>query len=328
MRLFRSLVLLIVSGPSMLGCAGAAGPSAAIGGANLPDSAHYSGGFHGGRPPVPAGGVDAQAPLEAEAVLYRQPGLVARALSGVRSGQRGVVELFYLGFAGDGEQRVFKNEVLLAERILARHFGARGRTLVLFSDRQGLNRYPLATVTNLREALKGVAARMDRDEDILFLFVTSHGSKDHRISVRLGELPLQDLPAAELAEALAEAGIKWKVIVVSACYSGGFIAPLRDENSMVITAARADRTSFGCSDEAELTYFGKAFLQESLATTPSFGAAFARAARLVRAMEVKQEYTPSEPQIAYRPAILRKLGEWRRAVRPPHARRLLSATVH
>ncbi|MGH8583333.1 MAG: C13 family peptidase [Gammaproteobacteria bacterium] len=284
--------------------------------------------WENGRPPVPAGGVGKQASLNAEAVLYRQPGLVARALSGVRKGQRGVVDLYYLGFAGDGEQRVFKNEVLLAERILARQFGARGRTLVLFSDRQGLNRYPLATVTNLREALKGMAARMDRDEDILFLFVTSHGSKDHRISVQLGELPLQDLPAAELAEMLAEARIKWKVIVVSACYSGGFIAPLRDENSMVITAARADRTSFGCSDEAELTYFGKAFLQESLAATSSFQAAFARAARRVRAMESEQDYTPSEPQIAYRPAILRKLSEWRRATRPPPARRLLSATVH
>ncbi len=58
-----------------------------------------------------------------------------------------------------------------------------------------------------------------------------------------GSLPLRDLTGETLAEALRESGIKWRVIVISACHAGAFIEPLQDENTIVITAARADRSS-------------------------------------------------------------------------------------
>ncbi len=86
---------------------------------------------------------------------------------------------------------------------------------------------------------------------MLFLSLSSHGSKDGEISVRNGMLALNDLSASDLAAALRESGIKWKVIVVSACYAGKFIEPLRDDNTIIIAAAAADRTSFGCSDDRE-----------------------------------------------------------------------------
>ena len=43
---------------------------------------------------------------------------------------------------------------------------------------------------------------------------------------------------------------------------------------MVITAARADRTSFGCADENDFTYFGRAFFNEALPASGSFFEAF------------------------------------------------------
>ena len=66
---------------------------------------------------------------------------------------------------------------------------------------------------------------MNRDEDILFLFLTSHGSPEHEFKLQQNHMTLRDLPARELGELLKASGIRWKVIVVSACYSGGFIDP-------------------------------------------------------------------------------------------------------
>src|SRR5204862_49693 len=74
--------------------------------------------------------------------------------------------------------------------------------------------------------------------------------------------------------ALAGSGIRHRVAVVSACYAGGFIPALRAAHTMVIAAARADRASFGCGAESEITYFGHAFLVDALNQTEDFNAAF------------------------------------------------------
>ncbi|WP_084683783.1 C13 family peptidase [Psychromonas hadalis] len=55
---------------------------------------------------------------------------------------------------------------------------------------------------------------------------------------------------------LLKSKIKWKVIVVSACYSGIYIETLADEYTLVMTASNAEQPSFGCSNSANFTYFG------------------------------------------------------------------------
>src|SRR5205814_10260788 len=137
--------------------------------------------------------------------------------------------------------------------------------------------------------LKAIAARMDRDEDILFLFLTSHGSRRHALALQQSYLTLRDLPAADLARLVKESGIRWKVIVVSACYSGGFIDPLKDDTTLIITAARHDRASFGCADENDFTYFGRAFFKEALPASRSFQDAFARADALLAEWEKEEQ---------------------------------------
>jgi len=77
-------------------------------------------------------------------------------------------------------------------------------------------------------------------------------------------MELPGLSAQRLGELLRDSGIRWKVVLISACYSGGFIDPLADERTLVITASRADRTSFGCADTNELTDFGRAYFKEAL----------------------------------------------------------------
>lgn len=129
---------------------------------------------------------------------------------------------------------------------------------------------------------------------------------------------MPDLPATELGKLLKESGIRWKVTVVSACYSGGFIAPLKDDHTLVITAARADRTSFGCADENDFTYFGRAFFKESLPGAKSFDDAFAKARILIAKWE-EEDFNAgdkasgeehSEPQIHSPKPIRQYLQRW------------------
>ena len=138
---------------------------------------------------------------------------------------------------------------------------------------------------------------MDRDEDILFLYLTSHGSHDHHLSTQLWPLELQDIDPAMLKRALDKSGITWRVVVVSACYSGGFIEPLKDGNTMIMTASDAENTSFGCSDDSDFTWFGKALFVEELRGTFSFPIAFKQAAASIVKREKNEGEDTSNPQM-------------------------------
>lgn len=216
---------------------------------------------------------------------------------------------FFVGFAGMGEQRVFAGEIDLADRVIAQKFATTGRAIRLVNDRRDLDAHPLASPTALRYTLNGLAQKMDRERDVLFLALSSHGSDDASLSVSNANLPLNDLTAAELADALRESGIKWRVIIVSACYAGTFIEPLRDDYTIVIAAAAADRTSFGCSDDRDLTYFGEAFYRDSLPTAANLRGAFENAKRLIGEREKAEDKTASNPEAHFGTAIERHLED-------------------
>jgi hypothetical protein len=220
-----------------------------------------------------------------EAAVYEQKTLLDKALAALEPGKPGRIELYLLAVAGDGSQEVFRREVDFVRNSFAERFGTAGRSVVLVNSRNTLASAPMATVTSIRAALQAIAARMNRDEDILFLFLTSHGSKEHELVLNQRGMRLRGLGAAELGRLLDESGIRWKVVLVSACYSGGFIDPLKNEHTLVITAARRDRRSFGCADENDFTYFGRAFFKEALPGAQSFGQAFAEASALVEEWE-------------------------------------------
>jgi Peptidase C13 family len=97
------------------------------------------------------------------------------------------------------------------------------------------------------------------------------------------------------------------VLIVSACYSGLFARALADERTLVITAAAADRPSFGCRDGATWTYFGDAFFNRALRTEPRLDRAFARARELVTERERREGFDPSNPQIAGGASVLARL---------------------
>lgn len=255
-----------------------------------------------------------------EDAFYRQPALLAQELQAVLPGRSGVVDVFFVGVAGYGPQDVFMKEVNAVSGIFRERFGAEGRAIRLVNNPKTVLELPIASRTSLRAALARVAEVMDKDEDVLVLFVTSHGSDKHRLSLRLWPMAFHELDPVALRALLDESGIRNRVVIVSACYSGGFLKPLEDASTLVITASAANRTSFGCTDDAVWTYFGRAYFDEALRRTYSLTRAFEMARPVVTAREKSEKYDPSEPQISLGAAIAPKL-EQLAAEREARARR-------
>jgi hypothetical protein len=231
-----------------------------------------------------------------ETALFEQSARIDEALESVKRDASPQPQGFFLGFAGVGDEKVFAQEIGLASRVIGERYKTAGRGIALINDERDLGSAPLASVTGLRYALEGLAARMLPDRDVLFLAISSHGSSDPAIAVANSQFPLLDLTPGDLADALKDSGIKWRVLLISACYAGGFIDPLRDDHTIVITAAAADRTSFGCSSDSDLTYFGEAFYRDALPEASSLHDAFDKARNAIAAREHAEGETPSDPQ--------------------------------
>src|SRR5262249_20718981 len=137
-------------------------------------------------------------------------------------------------------------------------FDAEGRTVELINNPKTATEVPIASATNLGRVLRHIGGLMNPEEDVLVLYLTTHGSDKHRLAVVNWPLALQDIDPPMLRRMLDESGIKWRVLAISACYSGGFIEPLKSETTLIMTAADAKSTSFGCGTESDFTYFGKA----------------------------------------------------------------------
>jgi hypothetical protein len=263
-------------------------------------------------------GVDhwpSQAPTP-EQVLYAQPRMMRDALAELGPRVPGTPNLYLLVFAGDGSEDVFRNEAEYAAQLFARRFGATTHSLVLENNPASLTTRPLASWSNLESALEGLGKAMQPDQDILLLYLTSHGSEDHDLLVDMDPLPLDQLGAGDLAGILSMHPFKWKVVVVNACYSGGFVPPLRGPGTLVLTAARSDRSSFGCGSDSDITYFGKAWLVDALNRTDNFVDAFRQASGEISRWEKRDKLTPSEPQIDIGSGIAEQLALWRKGVTP------------
>jgi hypothetical protein len=205
------------------------------------------------------------------------------------------VELYTLTVGGDGKQSVFLRESDYVSNMLNSRFGAFGQ-IRLVNHRDHLVDRPMATRENLRRAALTLAERSG-PEDLIFIYLTSHGTSEHELVLDQPRMELADLPADELAAVLAPLKNRDKIIVISACYSGGFIPALKDERTLIMTASRADRVSFGCSEEANFTYFGDALFAQALNQTDDLEQAFKLAKATVAERELADSFEASEPQI-------------------------------
>ena len=235
-------------------------------------------------------------PVLEEAALYEQPRLLQEALDNLDPSIAGKSDWYFMGVAGFSDQNVFRSEINKVRELFDVRFGTSGHSLALINNTYTWLDEPIATKTSILRGLKRIGQQMNADEDVLFMTLSSHGDQDF-IHLSNPPLAMDNLDATWLREALDASGIRWRVIVVSACYSGSFIDELASPTTVVITASAADKMSFGCTNTAEMTYFGQAFFAESLRENTSFSAAFKDAAYRVQERELYMGFEPSEPQM-------------------------------
>jgi hypothetical protein len=197
----------------------------------------------------------------------------------------GVVDVYGIVFSPYAGDDVFLRESTMVTKLLEERFDAAGRVIQLANHSSTAESLPWATPANLQRAIDDIGAKMDREHDLLFVYLTSHGANDFRLAATNPPLQVETISPGELRHALDNAGIRNRVIVVSACYSGGWVGPLADDRSLVMTAADAAHTSFGCGSGWQLTFFGRAVFDEQLRHTHSLERAFTAAVPVIRKRE-------------------------------------------
>jgi hypothetical protein len=211
-----------------------------------------------------------------------------------------------LAFGLFGAQSVFESEAKGAADIVAHQLDANVVTVRANTKRRGD-----VSIASIEDALQSTAKRMDRENDLLLLILTSHGSQAG-VAVQAGRRE-ETLSPTALAGMLGRTGVKHRIVIVSACYSGVFVGPFANDNTLVITAADFNHSSFGCQDKVKWTYFGDAFFNKALRHTADLRSAFATARKLISVRERQEGLVPSNPQIAGGKNIDAVLAETRAA---------------
>ena len=248
--------------------------------------------------------------LDIEAIYYRQPDLVERQLATLSAERPGVIDIYFVSLAAFASQDVFMQEALGARRIAEQRLALGQRSMSLINNHKTLDELPLANLPNLQHTMRRLAQIIDVNNDIVFLFLTSHGSESGSLTSEFSDIAPNDLYPHAIRQTLDESGILWRVVVISACYSGSFIDELRSPNTLVITAAAADRASFGCRHENNWTYFGQAYFAQALQQTRDLVHAFALATAAIERRERDEGKLASHPQHRVGKRIKHHLQQW------------------
>lgn len=219
------------------------------------------------------------------------------ALAALQPERKGVVDAYVLSVALDSDP-VFAREARESGRVLTRRFDAEGRVLVLAGpDGRGAAPLPGGSITTLTLALARIAELMNHEQDVLVLYVTSHGAPDAGLAYHDGDQGFGVLPPARLAELLDGLGIRNRLLLLSACYSGAFVKRLISDTTAILTAASATRSSFGCRAENDWTFFGDALVNHALRKPQPLADAAEEARRTIIGWERAGRLDPSMPQV-------------------------------
>jgi hypothetical protein len=222
---------------------------------------------------------------------------VAKALAALAPQRKGVVDAYVISVGLDSDP-VFGREAREAGKVLARRFDAAGRTLVFAgTDGSGPNALPNGSLTALTLGLARIAELMDKQQDVLVLYTTSHGAQVG-IAYHDGNNGYGILSPERLAAILDELGIKNRVLILSACYSGIFVPTLSSDTTALFTAASSERPSFGCMSENDWTFFGDAMINHGLRKPQPLEKASDEARMLIGEWEGDARLPPSDPQVS------------------------------
>jgi len=219
----------------------------------------------------------------------------------------GSVDIYALVVGGDADDEVFRRETAAVRNALDARLGTVGRSVVLVNHRS--QPAPEATFNSVRQVLHALARRMDPNEDVLWLHLTSHGAPDHALVLSYPNRKLHWLTASHLRKMLDEAGIRYRVVVVSACYSGGFVPPLAGPETLVATSSAASRKAYGCGNASQMTDFSRALYLKALPQTRSVPEAVRLPLQIIHQQEAADHVEHSYPQMRSGAAIETRLKE-------------------
>lgn len=244
--------------------------------------------------------------------IEMQQAVTAATFAAILPQRPGVIDVYGLTFAPYAEESVFRKESAMVAEVLTKRFDAGGRVMQLVNHRDTAGQFPWATPWNLERAINRMAALMNRDEDMLFLHVTSHGARNGTLSADFWPLDVDQITPVLLKQWLDAAGIRYRVLSISACYAGAWIDALANDDTLVMTASDATHTSYGCGNKSDLTFFGRAMYDEQLRNqTLSFEQAFAASREVIRVREIEagKDDGYSNPQIRAGAGIRARLAK-------------------
>ncbi|ELP5728837.1 hypothetical protein QTV44_002088 [Vibrio vulnificus] len=242
-------------------------------------------------------------------LLQAQPAMVQSQAKNLLPQRTDKADLYFIGFAADSSIGVFRKEVTYSQQLFDDKFGTEGRSVALINSSKTSDQLPMATAENLDATLKAVGKIIDPEQDVVFLFLTGHGAYSQGVVTDYWPHHHGLIEPKMLKESLNQAGIKWKVVVVSACFSGQFADELADLYTLVITASNRTQPSFGCTSGADFTYFGEAFFKDQLTQTANFEEAFLLAKEAITERESKMGFENSHPTMRSTKRISDKLDE-------------------
>ena len=219
------------------------------------------------------------------------------ALAGLRPQRPGTVDAYVVAVALDSDP-VFGREAREAGRVLSRRYGAAGHTVVLAGSDGGTDStLAMGSPANLSAVLARVAELMDAREDVLVLYTTSHGAP-FGIVYNDGDQGFGAISPTRLWSTLSTLGIRNRLLLISACFSGAFVPLMASDTTAILTASSADRTSFGCQADSDWTFFGDAMINHALRKPVTLAAAGVEAGRLIGGWEAAGKLEPSQPQVS------------------------------
>jgi hypothetical protein len=212
--------------------------------------------------------------------------------------------MHYLGIAGKSGEPVFRTEISGAGRAVGGAWALASSRTVGGAFGDG------ATYNAIRRSIRQAADGMDRERDVLFLMISAHGErKGQGVELSGGGMMTPEM----LRAALDEAGVRNRIVLVSACFSGQFVRPLSGPNTTIITAASATNFSFGCLlARCSYTDFGEAFFNHGIRQSGrDLSRAFGVARATVTFWERRDRVQLSQPQMSMGGGIAQTLQAMR-----------------
>ncbi len=232
---------------------------------------------------------------------------LTRALAALLPQRTGTVDAYVISIALDSDP-VFGREARVAGNVLAARYGAQGRTIVLAgSDGHTASTLPRGSPETFGIALARIAELMNKAEDVLVVYTSGHGIP-FGLYYNDADNGYGAISPNRLRAMLDGLGIRNRLLILSACFSGVFVPRMQDDATAIVTAASAERSSFGCVAENDWTFFGDAMINHALRKPQPLRAAFTEAANLITSWETQFPVQPSWPQVSIGPGAERWLA--------------------